>query len=104
MIEGLHFDIPYAELFKHLKEKAAYHDERVVWYLKQIEGLKKGGVESDMDAYSGGSPVSNMQRKENEHLQKAEYFFLLAAYLVKDETYRLSRKDMIDIELIQRHY
>ncbi len=104
MIEGLHFDIPYADFLAHLTSKAKYHAERSIWYKEKVDDLEGSGIEKDMEAYSGGSPLSNLKKKYQEHVQRSEYFTLLADYLVDNETYRLSKSDMVDIELIQRYY
>ena len=39
MIEGLKFDIEFDEMGDHLREKARHHDERRLFYEKQIRAL-----------------------------------------------------------------
>lgn len=103
MIEGLHFDFDSAELIVHLRTKAAHHFERSTWYEEQVTNLEAGGLKDDLQV-TGGSPLANFKDRGAKHVERHEFFTLLAEHIVTGEVYRLSERDLTMIELISRHF
>ena len=100
MIEGLHFDVPYEELKEHLGFKARHHDERRVFYEKQVHVLDEGGAEAA--DFSGGDPIKALRSKASDHRSRSELFQFLTDHLIEGEVYRLSQTDLVTLELISR--
>lgn len=103
MIEGLHFDFDAAELVVHLRTKAGHHLDRSEWYEEQVLNLEAGGLKDDMQV-TGGSPLANFKERGAKHVERWEFFTLLAEHIVTGEVYRLSERDLGMIELISRHF
>ncbi len=110
MIEGLKFDIEFDEMGDHLREKAEHHDERRLFYEKQIRALG-GGLAGELPEgrspqYSGqgNDPMEALRHKAISHEGKSTFFQFMADHLVEGETYRLSESDLMTLEFISRRY
>lgn len=111
MIEGLHFDIEFDEMKEHLRAKARHHDDRRLFYEKQVKALggKLAGELSDGERpphYTGtsGDPMDVLRNKAISHEGRSSFFQFMADHLVEGETYRLSEGDLMTLEFISRRY
>lgn len=105
MIEGLHIEIPSAELKAHIQERADHHKKRAKFYTQQAEDLQRGH-QREMEDQHGGSydPLDGLLRKVNEHQHKAAFFQFIADHIVPNEKYRLSENDLSRVELFSRYF
>ena len=110
MIEGLHFDIEFDEMKKHLLDKALHHLGRKDFYERQVRALggelSSGLPEDRSPQYSGqgNDPMEALRHKAVSHEGRATFFQFMAEHLVKGETYRLSESDLMTLEFISRRY
>lgn len=98
LIEGLHFDLSQEEMAAHLQEKFSYHTNRADEYTAQI--LAYDQVPEEVQAMSGGSPKEQMEKSVLRHRGTAEKFKFMSEHLVDGATYRLSDRDLHDIEML----
>lgn len=110
MIEGLLFDIEFVEMKDHMQAKARHHDDRRIFYEKQVRAL--GGElngelpEGRSPQYSGqgNNPMEALRNKAISHEGRSTFFQFMADHLVEGETYRLSEGDLMTLEFISRRY
>lgn len=98
LIEGLHFDLSQEEIAVHLQERFSYHSNRADEYTAQM--LAYDQVPEEVQAMSGGGPKEQMEKSVLRHRGTAEKFKFMSEHLVDGATYRLSDRDLHDIEML----
>jgi hypothetical protein len=101
MIEGLKIKVSSAELKSHIETRAAYHQERAVWYEGQVVNLRSGGVRPEAVS---NDPASSLERSAKDHKEKAALFSFMADHIIPNEEYILSENDLSRIELVSRYF
>jgi len=109
MIEGLKFDVKSEELKKHLEERCNFHKERAAFYRKQEEEFKKNATDAEIREGQNTMKQTHQAMKDSARVHEGQHerYTYLAAHLIPDETYRLSEKDLHDLECfgaLTRHY
>jgi hypothetical protein len=104
---GVKFDITGKELVEHCKQRAAYHDNRRVFYegeekrfATEVDELAK----EEAKGYSNTTTLSNKQRMEqskNHHADRSKFFKFAAEHL-REKSYKLSQSELGTFELIPR--
>lgn len=93
MITGLHFDIPSTKLKDLLLKKAKYHLGRMETYRKQITAWQEQNI-TFQGKMSSIDPRDDFQRKVRSHERSAKEATFQAEFLVPDEVYRLSEREV----------
>lgn len=109
MIEGLHADVPSAELRELCLSQALFHDGRAEFYTEHAAAMKKlaeatsaVGGQPSLQQYSGRSPNwEDMANKAREHSSAARHLRFLAEHLVPTEVYRLGHSDLAKLGIIR---
>ena len=101
MIEGLKLEFSSGDLKNHLLNRRNYHSEKAIWYKGQVESLQKGGMRPEAVT---NDPLIGLERTMQDHKQKAEFFSVLRAHVIPDETYILSENDLARLEFISRFF
>lgn len=109
MIEGLHFDIPSADLVKLLGERAKHHRQRAEFYMAQAKGLAgtRDDPEQDASKFSGSNnvnPIDQLRSNEQRHRRKAQRMEFLSKYIVANEVYRLDESDLESVGIVESRY
>lgn len=96
MIEGLHADVSATELKTRLLDRAAYHEEKAIFYADKAKGLDTTGHSHD--------PERDLRERASSHKTNALELRFLADHLAEGETYRLARSDLHILGLADRSY
>jgi hypothetical protein len=102
MIEGLKIDVTSGELDGHLRERSAYHGDKARGYGSQVENLR-GLQAGDTSQNYSNEPTHNLAQSADAHRKRAAFFLFLADHLVPNETYRLTERDLEQLELYSRY-
>jgi hypothetical protein len=100
MIDGLIIQVSSAEIEEHLRERASHHQERRMFYERQVASLKEGGLRAQRVS---NDPVGSLQESAHRHGEREAFLRFMAEHIVPDETYRLSEQDLIRIEIVSRY-
>lgn len=107
MIEGLHIDVPGAEVRELLQKRATYFQERHRFYVQQLAQLETALGPADLAA--GRFNVSSMRSdprdalksKVRQHARSLRYTRFLADHSIVGETYRLSTSDLERLGILE---
>ena len=99
MIQGLYIDVPSTELKTMLEGRLKYHQEKVVMYKNQLDGLVKLEASLDEEARQLGktstaTPKESMQQAIKKHGDQVIYYKFMAEHVVPNETYRLGEAEL----------
>src|SRR5436189_2680098 len=100
MITGLRIRIPSDDIRKHIEIRFEFHKTKADAYNHRLNSLKE--IPSDVNMTA--DPIAGLKSKIEEHQQKAMFFGLLAAYIVKGETYDLDVTDLTKLEYVSRWF
>ena len=100
MIEGLKIELTTDQIWEHLKERQAHHEDRANWYRSRVEELDKG-LKDEPNVTN--NPVLSMRASLRQHTDRAAYFFVLSEHLIANETYRLDESDLARLEFMSRY-
>lgn len=96
MIEGLHVDVPTAEIKEAFRRRAEHHTERLAVHKRQLELLMSAIDVSDRNLArgSGRSPIDEQEAKVKEHADAIAYCTFMSDHLVPGEIYRLEEGEI----------
>jgi hypothetical protein len=102
-IEGLRFEVEATELKKHLLKMSKYHEEEAAerrrWETQRERTSPAQGAEN-----SGKDGGKNREwDMVKYHEMTATFFRFLADHVIEDETYRLTRKDLKAVEMVEEY-
>ncbi len=106
MIEGLHFDVPYEEMKTHLYKRSAYHLAKSEEFSKQwgAEKARLESLEADMQPDPRMTSVltnkDELKGKYRKHRALCEIFEFLEDHLIVGESYRLTKRELVELEFI----
>lgn len=111
MIEGLQFQIRSDELQTRLLERAKYHQTRAATKEAELPALKESlerikGMPTEMTAMKMSSsstletPIERLEQEIKRHRRSAAFFEFIAGHLFQD-VYKLSVRDLSDLELVK---
>jgi hypothetical protein len=99
MVEGLQVDVSSVELKQIMRDRLDHHTRKAEAYFLQAQQLERSiaGIEDDLELgkVSGGTPIGRLRDKSREHRERESYFRFMIEHVVKDETYRLGRDDLM---------
>lgn len=100
MIEGLHVDVPSAELKELLIKRLHHHESRISFYTKQLAEIEKvdDALRAEAQQYSkvsnASGPVDSIRTSIQRHKDQCIYYRFVSEHLVPGETYRLEESDL----------
>jgi hypothetical protein len=98
MIEGLHVDVPAAEVKEAFRRRIEHHTERLAIHRRQLELLREAmGGDAREARGSGRNPIDEQQEKVTEHSDAIAYCSFMHDHLVADETYRLKEGEVFKL-------
>jgi len=106
MIEGLHFDISSEELKDHFLESAESYANQVRRFENLVNQYDRKQYDKEPDdVIYGNHNTPEDPRNLWEHTislasRNAKMFSFLASHAIKNHTYRLTKRELAELELI----
>lgn len=100
MLNGIYVDLDSARIAEHFRERAQHHTDKAAAFRKNAEALQQNSPETSVS----NRPWMDLEHRAERHEAEAQYFTFLSETLVPNETYRLTRADLEQLEFIGKRY
>ena len=103
MIEGMKVSVDGGELIALCEARAKYHEDRAAFYRKQVTGMPAEDV-LQFNKSGSNSPMEAMQERIEKHQDQAAEMVFTAKHLLRGESYRLDRGDLVLLGIVKGGY
>jgi len=102
MIEGVVFEFTSDELIKHCQERAEHHEKKSAFHAKRAETAEDEVTDPSMISNKTvQSQKAECLRISMHHQSMAKMYKVYADHIIKGEKYRLTMRDLGELELIK---